>query len=114
MYYHELEEVVLLYRKKDNNYLIFCIILSLITNKNYYIIIFTARFMGRSNDLEKIAIKKGLSLTKKQLKKWGVKYHKLKMGKPSYDIFVDDKSLFFKTFWINDLKKKIFKLKSTL
>jgi hypothetical protein len=82
--------------------------------KNYYIIIFTARFMGRSNDLEKIAIKKGLSLTKKQLKKWGVKYHKLKMGKPSYDIFVDDKSLFFKTFWINDLKKKIFKLKSTL
>ena len=63
--------------------------------KNYYIIIFTARFMGRSNDLEKIAIKKGLSLTKNQLKKWGVKYHKLKivLKKLKMNCFVSFNSL---------------------
>jgi hypothetical protein len=31
-------------------------------------------------------------LTKKQLKKWGAKHHKLLLGKPPYDIFIDDKS----------------------
>lgn len=31
--------------------------------------------------------------TKNQLDRWGVKYHYLKMGKPNYDIFVDDKAL---------------------
>lgn len=31
-------------------------------------------------------------LTKNQLKKWGAKYHKLLLGKPAYDIFIDDKS----------------------
>ena len=29
------------------------------------------------------------------------------MGKPSYDIFIDDKNLEFKSNWINSLKKKI-------
>ena len=32
-------------------------------------------------------------VTKKQFKKWGVKYHSLKFGKPNYDIFIDDKNL---------------------
>ena len=32
-------------------------------------------------------------LTTKQLKSWGVRYHKLKLGKPHYDIFIDDKSI---------------------
>lgn len=32
------------------------------------------------------------NLTKNQLKKWGAKYHKLLLGKPAYDIFIDDKS----------------------
>lgn len=31
------------------------------------------------------------NLTSKQLKKWGCKYHSLKMGKPAYDVFIDDK-----------------------
>ena len=31
-------------------------------------------------------------LTKKQLEKWGAKHHKLILGKPPYDIFIDDKS----------------------
>ena len=32
-------------------------------------------------------------LTKNQLDKWGVKYHKVKIKKPYYDRFIDDKSI---------------------
>ena len=28
-------------------------------------------------------------LTKKQLKKWGVKYHSLMFGKPVFDVYID-------------------------
>lgn len=31
-------------------------------------------------------------LTISQLKDWGVKYHKLSLGKPVYDVWVDDKA----------------------
>ena len=31
-------------------------------------------------------------VTAQQLKDWGVKYHELIMGKPSYDVLVCDKS----------------------
>ena len=33
--------------------------------------------------------------TYEQLIKWNCKYHKLKMGKPVYDVFIEDKSAFF-------------------
>jgi hypothetical protein len=32
-------------------------------------------------------------LTASQLSKWGVKYHKLILKKPNYDILIDDKAL---------------------
>ena len=31
--------------------------------------------------------------TYEQLKKWGCKFHELKMGKPAYDLFIDDKNI---------------------
>jgi hypothetical protein len=31
-------------------------------------------------------------LTRRQLGTWGAKYHKLLMGKPHYDVYIDDKS----------------------
>lgn len=31
--------------------------------------------------------------TKEQLKKWGAHHHELKMGKPHYDLFIDDKAM---------------------
>ena len=40
--------------------------------------------------------------TKNQLKTWGVKYHKLYMGKPTADLYVDDKGINIKDF-INDV-----------
>lgn len=32
-------------------------------------------------------------LTFQQLSDWGCKYHTLKLGKPSYDVWIDDKAL---------------------
>jgi hypothetical protein len=30
-------------------------------------------------------------LTEKQFKEWGVKYHELRLDKPSFDVFIDDR-----------------------
>ena len=60
----------------------------------YVIKIFTSRFMGRSRRIHQRQRKKsGYNLTMRQLKKWNVKYHKLIVGKPSYDLVIDDKKL---------------------
>jgi uncharacterized HAD superfamily protein len=40
------------------------------------------------------------ALTEKQLNDWGVKYHELIMGKPSYDLFIDDKN-YNSTQWVD-------------
>ena len=45
------------------------------------------------------AKKKGYNFTKIQLKKWNLKYHNLIFGKPSYDLFIDDKNLSFTNNW---------------
>ena len=75
-------------------------------NNGHTIKIFTARYMGRSNDNKIIAKKLASNLTKKQLKEWGVNYNKLIFGKPSYDIFVDDKNSCYKKNWRLTLQKK--------
>jgi mannose-6-phosphate isomerase-like protein (cupin superfamily) len=38
-------------------------------------------------------------LTKKQLSEWNICYDELLMGKPNYDIYIDDKSFNVDTFW---------------
>ncbi len=74
--------------------------------KGFVIKIFTARYMGRTNDNETRARALAYKLTMNQLKKWNVKYNKLIFGKPSYDIFVDDKAFGFSKNWVKILKKK--------
>jgi histidinol phosphatase-like enzyme len=73
--------------------------------QGYIIKIFTARFMGTTlddiNKSEKLAKK----ITINSLKKWGVKYHSIFFGKPSYDLFVDDKSIFFDKKWTKKIHK---------
>ena len=32
-------------------------------------------------------------ITKDQLIAWGAKHHELKLGKPVYDLFIDDKAI---------------------
>lgn len=49
------------------------------------IVYWTARGTGSGIDWRKV--------TENQFKKWGVKYHDLKFGKPIYDLFIDDKNI---------------------
>jgi hypothetical protein len=75
-------------------------------SEGHYIKIFTSRYMGRSKESVSLAKIKGYNFTKKQLQSWGIKFHKLIFGKPSYDLFVDDKSIFFKKNWFTNFKIK--------
>ena len=75
--------------------------------KGHIIKIFTSRFMGRSKENIVKAKKMGYSLTKSQLKKWKIKHHILIMGKPSFDISIDDKSIDFDNNWDKKLKSLI-------
>jgi len=59
-------------------------------NREYYdkgeiVVYWTARGTTTNRNWFKV--------TEKQLKSWGVKYHEIRMGKPFYDIFIDDKAL---------------------
>ena len=57
------------------------------------IIFFTARGMGRYNNDAISAHKAFYEFTIKQLNSWGVKYHRLLLGKPAGDFYIDDKGI---------------------
>jgi hypothetical protein len=54
---------------------------------------FTARGMGRYSDDAGKAKEKFYNLTHQQLTVWGCKFHELILGKPSGDIYIDDKGV---------------------
>jgi len=60
-------------------------------NQGHEITYWTARGGASGIDFEE--------LTKEQLLKWGCKFHKLLMGKPSYDVYIDDKSYNVDSTW---------------
>lgn len=62
------------------------------------IVIFTARGMGRFNKVVKKVYEEYYDLTKNQVDSWGLKYHNLILGKPSFDYFIDDKNLTIDNF----------------
>tara|TARA_B100001540_G_scaffold249842_1_gene225680 strand:+ start:840 stop:1163 length:324 start_codon:yes stop_codon:yes gene_type:complete len=53
--------------------------------QGFKIIIFTSRGYKSGHDWT--------NFTKKQIDRWGVKYHKLILGKPQADIFIDDRAI---------------------
>jgi len=55
------------------------------------IVYWTARGTGSGIDWR--------SVTEAQFSKWGVKYHELHLGKPIYDLFIDDKNINSETFF---------------
>ncbi len=75
-----------------------------IYTNGHRVIIFTARFMGRSNENITLAKKRGYKMTLNQLKKWNLNFHKLIFGKPSFDYIIDDKSINFENKWYKSLK----------
>jgi hypothetical protein len=80
-------------------------IINQLYNHGYIINIFTSRGMTRYNGDLSIINKKLKKLTTCQLNKWKVKYHNLIFGKPSYDLFIDDKSLNFNSQWNNSIEQ---------
>lgn len=52
-------------------------------------------------------------LTRKQLLEWGCKFHALVMGKPSYDVYIDDKSFNVDTVWPLAVKEELRKKTGT-
>ena len=90
-----------------------------IINKLYdegdHITYFTARAMGRFSDLshEVAQAKADLALrelTEKQLEQWGCKYHRLLMGKPHADIFIDDKGRDSDEYFYEHVPHPIFRM----
>lgn len=61
-------------------------------SKGDYIKIYTARGSHSGKDWK--------DFTKRQLDKWGVKYHELIMGKPHADLYIDDRSMLPSDFWL--------------
>jgi len=54
-------------------------------DEGHVIIIWTAR--GSSTGIDWSAV------TEEQLHKWGVRFHELRMGKPAYDVIIDDRAM---------------------
>ena len=81
-------------------------IINKLFEEGHFIKIFTSRYMGRTNSDSKKAYKLGYLKTFNQLKKWNLNFHELIMGKPRYDIFVDDKNINFSKNWSNIIIKK--------
>ena len=78
--------------------------------RGYIIKVFTGRYMGRNKENVAKAKKQGYKMSRNQLKKWNVKNHKLIFGKPSFDMFIDDKTLFFKKDWYKLIDKNLKKI----
>ncbi len=62
-------------------------------DEGHYIVYLTARGMGRYSNDSKLAEAHFRYITELQLKEWGCKYHKLFLGKPSGDVYIDDKGM---------------------
>lgn len=54
-------------------------------NQGHTIVYWTARGSRKQINWEE--------LTKNQLSEWGAKYHELRVDKPFYDLFIEDKAL---------------------
>jgi len=52
----------------------------------------TARGMGRTDNSQELAHNILYDFTHQQLTSWGLKFHRLFLGKPASDIYVDDKA----------------------
>ncbi len=60
-------------------------------DEGHTIIFHTARGMGRYKNNSTLAWPEFYLPTVRQLQSWGVKFHQVFLGKPSGDIYIDDK-----------------------
>ena len=62
-------------------------------DEGHNIVYLTARGMGRYNNNADLAKKEFYEFTEIQLSLWGCRYHQLFLGKPSGDLYIDDKGI---------------------
>ena len=67
------------------------------------IIVFTARYMGRTDNDYKKAYELGYKFTLNQLQSWNLKFNELILGKPSFDLLIDDKAFNYDESWIEKI-----------
>jgi histidinol phosphatase-like enzyme len=77
-------EIPMDYSKAQPNYKVISKINKLY-NEGHRIVYWTARGTTTGKDW--------LAITTAQLDSWGVKRHEIRMGKPFYDVIIDDKSI---------------------
>lgn len=65
------------------------------------IIFYTARGMGRTEGNSKEAIRMFFDMTLSQIESWNIKYHRLILGKPAGDFYIDDKGINHEDFFTN-------------
>jgi capsule biosynthesis phosphatase len=68
-------------------------------DEGHTIVYLTARGMGRTGGDAEKARNLLYNFTKKQLREWNVKYHRLVLGKPAGDVYIDDKGINDKDFF---------------
>jgi uncharacterized HAD superfamily protein len=61
--------------------------------EGHKIIYFTARGMGRTDDDQVLSYAYCYQETYEQLVSWGCKFHRLMLGKPYADYYIDDKAI---------------------
>ncbi len=85
--------------------------LNLLHDKGHEISIYTSRYMGRLNEDVFSVNEFGFEKITSQLKDWGVKYNRLILGKPRYDIFIDDKAYHYHSDQsLEELKERVSEL----
>ena len=70
-------------------------------DEGHTIIFQTARGMGRSKNSTAYAHTAFYEFTKNQLDEWGCRYHRLFLGKPAGDFYIDDKGIKDENFFGN-------------
>jgi len=78
-------------------------------DNGHYIIIHTARGMGRNDNISGKAFTSMYRMTQNQLDLWNLKYNELHLGKIHADLYVDDKGFCVKYSknCLSDLKEAI-------
>lgn len=77
-------------------------------DEGHTIKIYTARGMTSFNGDVSLVYSNLFLKTENQLKNWGLKFHQLILGKPSFDCFIDDKNITIEDFQKKILPKKGF------
>ena len=81
--------------------------------EGHTIIIYTARGMGRTGSNSGKSVALVGKLTFEQLEKWGVTYDEIHFGKPSADLYIDDKAINVIDVSASSIREKLCQIKQT-